>query len=324
MIERDCQKSEARLSAARAQETISRILRDEDPMSLLGELSKEAPVFISFEESVVLRQQMKEGSSREKEEALLKLTWHCLPQISGVVNRICGLGVDDRELVGEVFLIAQTVIANWEPVSSDCPKQQDRLRFQVSNKAKRKAEQWIANFYGLGVQYFPAVKLYFEAVETLSQDCGRSAREEDPEEIVAVIKEKCRTLRLRGEPVPKLINKQKKNDPWQGDVIARIHAICAVGILSYLEGVDLLRRACEDEVLISIAKERLGEAISRLRPKRYGEVLKHLYGFDGAEQHTTQETADHFGVSKGRIQQIKAKALKGLRRYNTKRKLWCF
>lgn len=323
MIERNDRPSEAELLVLVPKRILESILFSENPVASLEQMGADLPYFLEYSEAAGLKERINRGP--DSEESLAKLLIWCSPQMTAIVKEAQGLGMDDWELVKETLLVARGVVVGWEPVLRDKPNIKDHLRFQVTNYGGRKIEQRITNLYGLGVQYFPAVKLYFDAAEELSLCFERPPEEGDLEIMRAIIEEKRQALQAKGRPVPRLTKRQKKNDLWKGDVIARIHdAIYTAGTLGYSgQRAGLPKRACEDEVLINIAGEKLEKAISQLRPRRGGRVLKYLYGFDGVGQHTAQEAADHFGVSKGRIYQIAARALKDLRRHNTKRNLWC-
>ena len=63
-------------------------------------------------------------------------------------------------------------------------------------------------------------------------------------------------------------------------------------------------------VRVSLIKT-LGKALSDLDP-RVAEVLTIRYGLDGADSRTLEETGEHFGVTRERIRQIEAQALRKL------------
>ena len=323
MIERNGRFPGAELLGLVPKRILESVLFSKDPVASLEQVGDNLPYFLEYSEAVGLKERINRGS--DSEESLAKLLVWCSPQMTAIVKRVQGLGMDDWELVKETLLVTRDIIVGWEPVLEGKPKVKDNLRFQVSNCGGRKIEQRITGLYGLGVRYFPAVKLYFDAAEEFFLCSERPPEEEDLRAMRAIVEEMCQALRAKGKPVPRLTKKQKKNAPWRGDVTVLIHAIYTGAAVDCLErGVDLLgRRACEDEVLINIVGEKLEEAISLLRPRRGGQILKHLYGFDEVGQHTMQETADHFGVTRGRIQQIRAKALKKLRCHGIRRKLWC-
>lgn len=68
----------------------------------------------------------------------------------------------------------------------------------------------------------------------------------------------------------------------------------------------------EEEAINSIIKDNIDSLLSTLN-EREQDVIKRRFGFDNMECQTLEEIGEHFGVTRERIRQIEAKALKRLR-----------
>jgi RNA polymerase primary sigma factor len=67
-----------------------------------------------------------------------------------------------------------------------------------------------------------------------------------------------------------------------------------------------------------LLKEQLRGALSDLN-EREREVLELRFGLQDGREHTLEEVGQHFGVTRERIRQIEAKALRKLRHPNRSR-----
>ena len=72
-----------------------------------------------------------------------------------------------------------------------------------------------------------------------------------------------------------------------------------------IDALDLVARVFRDEKLMDLVG-KLSE--------READILKFRYGLDGGDPHTLKETGERIGLTRERIRQIEAKALKKLRR----------
>lgn len=66
-----------------------------------------------------------------------------------------------------------------------------------------------------------------------------------------------------------------------------------------------------DMLLFASMREQVEEALSTLTPREQ-EVLRLRFGFNGTHPHTLAEIGDKYGISRERVRQIEAKALKRL------------
>ena len=73
-------------------------------------------------------------------------------------------------------------------------------------------------------------------------------------------------------------------------------------------------------VASELLKEDLAEVLCTLSP-RERDVLRLRFGMDDGRQRTLEEVGQLFGVTRERIRQIEAKALRKLRHPNRKKKL---
>jgi RNA polymerase primary sigma factor len=79
-------------------------------------------------------------------------------------------------------------------------------------------------------------------------------------------------------------------------------------------------RSPTDAATLLLLRERIEEALDSLTP-RERDVLKMRFGLDDGCPHTLEEVGRHFQVTRERIRQIEAKALKKLRHPNRCRRL---
>ena len=75
-----------------------------------------------------------------------------------------------------------------------------------------------------------------------------------------------------------------------------------------------------DAASFALLKEKLNEVLNTLST-REREVLELRFGLKDGRQRTLEEVGQHFGVTRERIRQIEAKALRKLRHPSRSRKL---
>ena len=68
-----------------------------------------------------------------------------------------------------------------------------------------------------------------------------------------------------------------------------------------------------DKVMVQSLKENLKEVISTLPTKREQGIIVRMFGLDGGRPGTDEELAKQYNISRSRVGQIEAKALRRLR-----------
>ncbi len=81
-------------------------------------------------------------------------------------------------------------------------------------------------------------------------------------------------------------------------------------LADFLQDVDMLSPS--EATSVALLREKIEEALEQLTP-RERDVLKMRFGLDDGYPHTLEEVGKHFRVTRERIRQIEAKALKKLR-----------
>ena len=81
-------------------------------------------------------------------------------------------------------------------------------------------------------------------------------------------------------------------------------------LADFLQDMDMLSPS--EATSITLLREKIEEALEQLTP-RERDVLKMRFGLDDGYPHTLEEVGKHFRVTRERIRQIEAKALKKLR-----------
>jgi len=89
-------------------------------------------------------------------------------------------------------------------------------------------------------------------------------------------------------------------------------------LADFIEDADAV--APSEAASVMILREKIEDALNRLTP-REGDVLKMRFGLDDGYSRTLEEVGRHFKVTRERIRQIEAKALKKLRHPSRSRRL---
>lgn len=138
----------------------------------------------------------------------------------------------------------------------------------------------------------------------LAQDKGRAPTEEEIAEAMEVTVTKLRELnKIAQEPVSLEMPVGKEDDSRLGDFIEDREAATPAASVTQ----ELLR-------------EDIIEVMASLSP-RERDVLRLRFGLDDGRQRTLEEVGQLFGVTRERIRQIEAKALRKLRHPNRSRRL---
>ncbi len=143
--------------------------------------------------------------------------------------------------------------------------------------------------------------------KTSSMLLHKNGREATPEEIAEELKmpvEKVREIqRVAQEPVSLETPIGEEEDSHLGDFIPDDDA-----------------PAPADAASMVLLKEQLNEVLETLQP-REAQVLKLRFGLEGGHPHTLEEVGAEFNVTRERIRQIEAKALRKLRHPSRSKKL---
>ncbi len=138
----------------------------------------------------------------------------------------------------------------------------------------------------------------------LLQELGRSPKPEEIGEIMEIPAEKVREImKIAQEPVSLETPIGEEEDSHLGDFIPDSDAL-----------------APEDAAAFTMLKNQLNEVLDTLTP-REEKVLKLRFGLDDGRPRTLEEVGKEFNVTRERIRQIEAKALRKLRHPSRSKKL---
>ena len=268
----------------------------EDPVRMyLKEIGK-VPL-LSADEEIKLAQRMEEGDEAAKK----KLAEANLRLVVSIAKRYVGRGMLFLDLIqeGNLGLI----------------KAVEKFDYRKGYKFSTYATWWIrqaitraiadqARTIRIPVHMVETINKLIRVSRQLLQELGR---EPTPEEIAAEMNmpvERVREiLKISQEPVSLETPIGEEEDSQLGD---------------FIEDESLLSPV--DSASFSMLKEELEEAMASLT-ERERNVIKLRFGLDDGKTRTLEEVGKEFNVTRERIRQIEAKALRKLRHPSRSRKL---
>ena len=268
----------------------------EDPVKMyLREIGK-VPL-LSAEDEIELAKKMEEGD----EEAKKKLAEANLRLVVSIAKRYVGRGLLFLDLIqeGNLGLI----------------KAVEKFDYRKGYKFSTYATWWICQAITRAIaDQARTIRIPVHMVETINklirvsrQLLQEFGREPTPEEIAAELKmpeERVREiLKISQEPVSLETPIGEEEDSHLGDFIQDDNVPVPA-----------------DAAAFTLLKEQLGEVLSTLT-EREQKVLRLRFGLDDGRARTLEEVGKEFNVTRERIRQIEAKALRKLRHPSRSRKL---
>ena len=268
----------------------------DDPVRMyLKEIGK-VPL-LTAEEEVILAKGMEEGdeaSSRKLAEANLRL-------VVSIAKRYVGRGMLFLDLIqeGNLGLIKAVEKFNY------------RKRFKFSTYATWWIRQAItraiadqARTIRIPVHMVETINKLIRVSRQLLQELGREPVPEEIAEEMGLSVEKVREiLKIAQEPVSLETPIGEEEDSHLGDFIPDDDALAPAESAAFI-----------------LLKEQLLEVLDTLTP-REEKVLRLRFGLDDGKARTLEEVGKEFGVTRERIRQIEAKALRKLRHPSRSKKL---
>jgi RNA polymerase primary sigma factor len=191
----------------------------------------------------------------------------------------------------------------------------DKFEYRRGYKFSTYATWWIRQAVSRGVydqartirvpvHMIEAVSKIMRTSQQMLNEIGREPTPEELAEKLGMPLEKVRrTLKIAKEPISTETPVGEENDVHLGDLIEDTNAATPI-----------------DAAIGSNLRDTIGEALASLSP-REERVIRLRFGLGGTGEHTLEEVGNSFRVSRERIRQIEAKALRKLRHPSRSRTL---
>ena len=272
----------------------------DDPVRMyLKEIGK-VPL-LTAEEEVEIAKKLESGTPEEKEEAKRKLSEANLRLVVSIAKRYVGRGMLFLDLIqeGNLGLI----------------KAVEKFDYRKGFKFSTYATWWIRQAITRAIaDQARTIRIPVHMVETINklirvsrQLLQEYGREPSPEEIakeMGISESKVREIiKIAQEPVSLETPIGEEEDSHLGDFLA-----------------DEETPAPAEAASFALMKEQLLDVLDTLTP-REEKVLRLRFGLDDGHQRTLEEVGREFKVTRERIRQIEAKALRKLRHPSRSKKL---
>ncbi|MBQ3484219.1 MAG: RNA polymerase sigma factor RpoD [Clostridia bacterium] len=272
----------------------------DDPVRMyLKEIGK-VPL-LTAEEEIAIAKQLESGTPEEKEEAKRKLSEANLRLVVSIAKRYVGRGMLFLDLIQEGNLGLIKAVEKFDYTKG----------FKFSTYATWWIRQAItraiadqARTIRIPVHMVETINKLIRVSRQLLQEYGREPTPEEIAKEMGISENKVREIiKIAQEPVSLETPIGEEEDSHLGDFIPDDDAPAPAEAASF-----------------ALMKEQLLEVLDTLTP-REEKVLRLRFGLDDGHQRTLEEVGKVFNVTRERIRQIEAKALRKLRHPSRSKKL---
>ncbi len=252
---------------------------------------------LTMEEEIELAKRVKEGDAEAKD----KLNSANLRLVVNIAKRYTGRGMQFMDLIQEGSMGLMKAVEKFDYTKG----------FRFSTYATWWIRQAItraiadqARTIRIPVHMVDTIGKLQRTTRMLAQEYGRDPTAEEIAKVMSINEERVREIqRISLDPVSLETPIGEEEDSHLSDFIE-----------------DTNVKAPQDFASFSVLREHLKEVLDTL-PPREAMVIRLRYGFDDGHPRTLEEVGKEFGVTRERIRQIEAKALRKLRHPSRSKKL---